>query len=81
LKLCAAIADGFEVAGHRADYVMALAARALVAYRGGKRVTVAALRTVAPLALQHRRLEVSQGAMTGWGQPEAERLEKLIENG
>ena len=81
LKLSAAIADAFEVPGHRADYVMALAAGALVAYRGGKRVTVSALRTVAPLALQHRRPEMTQGAMTGWGQLEAERLEKLIEHG
>jgi magnesium chelatase subunit I len=81
LELSAAIADGFEVAGHRADYVMALAARALVAYQGGKRVTVTALRAVAPLALQHRRPDVTQGAMTGWGQPEAEQLEKFIQGG
>lgn len=52
---CIKLAEAFEAVGHRGDYVMALAARALAARNGTKTVTLDHVRQVAPLALAHRR--------------------------
>jgi magnesium chelatase subunit I len=52
---CIKLAEAFEAVGHRGDYVMALAARALAARTGAKKVTLDHVRQVAPLALAHRR--------------------------
>lgn len=52
---CVELAQEFEAVGHRGDYVMALAARALAARSGAKEVTLEHVRQVAPLALAHRR--------------------------
>ena len=52
---CVELAQEFEAVGHRGDYVMALAARALAARKGDEKVTLEHVRQVAPLALAHRR--------------------------
>jgi magnesium chelatase subunit I len=52
---CIRLAEAFEAVGHRGDYVMALAGRALAARNGAKKVTLDHVRQVAPLALAHRR--------------------------
>ncbi|MCL4264733.1 MAG: AAA family ATPase [Anaerolineae bacterium] len=52
---CIKLAEAFEAVGYRGDYVMALAARALAARNGAKKVTLKHVRQVAPLALAHRR--------------------------
>lgn len=52
---CIKLAEAFEAVGHRGDYVMALAARALAARNGAKKVTLDHVRKVAPMALAHRR--------------------------
>lgn len=52
---CIKLAEAFEAVGHRGDYVMALAARALAARNSAKKVTLDHVRQVAALALAHRR--------------------------
>jgi magnesium chelatase subunit I len=63
---CAALAQEFQAAGHRGDYVMALAARAAATLDGAPEVTTKHVAEVAPLALQHRRPELSQGGWAQW---------------
>jgi magnesium chelatase subunit I len=65
-QCCAELGREFQAAGHRGDYVMALAARALAALEGAKEVTSTHVQTVAPLALQHRRPELGQGSWALW---------------
>lgn len=52
---CVELAQEFKVVGHRGDYVMALAARALAAHDDAKTVTLEHVRKVAPMAFAHRR--------------------------
>lgn len=56
-KKCVKLAEDFEAVGHRADYFLALAARAEAARQGAKQVGAKHLRDVAPLVLTHRRQE------------------------
>lgn len=66
ISACANIADHFQAAGHRGDYVMALAARARAALDSDDvaRVGASHLEEVAALALAHR---TPQGAEGGTG--------------
>jgi magnesium chelatase subunit I len=74
VKLCAAVAAEFEVAGHRGDIVMALAARALAALEGTQVATTDHVRKVARLAIQHRRSESSGRGPGYWTAQDDERL-------
>ena len=65
-ETCVAIAQRFQVEGHRGDYVLALAARAHAARRGASVVEAEDLLAAAPLALQHRRAGALQGGAVAW---------------
>lgn len=73
IQLCITLANEFKAQGHRADYVMALAAQALAARQGKTTVTREHLQQVAPLALQHRRGEQT------WAEKDNEMLIRLLE--
>jgi magnesium chelatase subunit I len=60
-KLCADLADGFDAAGHRGDYVLALTARAQAAMAGAEQIEREHVATVARMALQHRRGGTAEG--------------------
>jgi Mg-chelatase subunit ChlI len=57
-QACVAAATQFRAEGHRADYILALAARGHAAIHGRAQTTLQDLRAVAPMVLQHRRPEV-----------------------
>jgi len=64
--LCASLATGFDAAGHRGDYVVALAARAQAALEGSPSVTSKHVANVARMALQHRRGETAEIGQAEW---------------
>jgi magnesium chelatase subunit I len=74
----ALLAQEFETAGHRADYVMLLAARAYASLRGDPEVDESHLTRVAKLALQHRRPVTTQGGRTEWGRTDDDRVTKAL---
>lgn len=78
--MCVKVAKEFNAEGHRADYVIALAARANAALRGELQVVPNDLKTVAPMALQHRRPEVLQRGRELWSQEDDERLAAILDN-
>lgn len=55
-EACVMLAQELQTAGHRGEYVTALAARAHAALHETLQVTANDVRIVAPLALQHRRV-------------------------
>ena len=57
---CIELAETFKAVGHRADFFLALAARAQAARVGAAKVAPVHLRDVAPLVLTHRRQEQSE---------------------
>lgn len=65
-RLCARLAERFQAAGHRGDYVMALAARAHAALEGLTRVNPTHVAAVAPMALQHRRPSSADAGQMMW---------------
>ncbi|KPL87572.1 AAA family ATPase [Herpetosiphon geysericola] len=73
-EVCIHIAMGFQSESHRGDYILALAARALAAREGMSAVTIEHIRTVAPLALQHRRQNFNQS----WNKNDDDLLTRLI---
>jgi magnesium chelatase subunit I len=68
----------FKMQGHRGDLVMLLAARALAALRGEAEAGPAHVRAVARMALQHRRLEASQGVMSFWASEDDQKVCALL---
>jgi magnesium chelatase subunit I len=66
LQPCVTVASAFPMQGHRGDLVMLLAARALAALRGEPAAGPEHVRAVSRMALQHRRMEASQGVMFFW---------------
>jgi magnesium chelatase subunit I len=79
-QACVTFARRFKIEGHRGDYVLVLAARAYAARQGAASVTLAHLREIAPLALQHRRSEAKELNRILWGDEEAKLLAELIEH-
>lgn len=75
---CVKLAAEFNVEGHRGDYILALAARALAAFEDKKQVAPQHLRQIAPLALHHRRREFLQSNQWGWSEEDNERLTKTL---
>lgn len=75
---CVRVATAFKVEGHRADYVIALAARALAALENAEAVKKEYLLRVAPLALMHRRPEVRQRGREMWSPGDDQRLAELL---
>jgi len=79
MPLCASVAAAFEVPGHRADKVMALAARALATLKKADEATAAHVRAVAPLALRHRRSGTGLGGQSYWSEEDDRTLADLLD--
>lgn len=77
---CVRLAEGFQVEGHRADYLLALAATAYAARYDQARTTLEGLRAVAELVLRHRLTEESRLSTTEWGDEHEERLDEILKN-
>jgi magnesium chelatase subunit I len=78
VESCVKLTKEFEVQGNRGDYVMALAARAYAALQGEKQVTLDHVRSVATMALQHRRPEASQGNEVTWNSADSEKVVSVL---
>lgn len=75
---CVRLAEEFQAEGHRADYVMALAARAYAAIQDEPRATADHLRAVVPMALRHRRPEVQQVGRDVWTDEDTAKMEQIL---
>jgi magnesium chelatase subunit I len=75
LALCARLGPELGVEGHRADFVLALAAQALAAKEGFTTVNVSHLSFVAPMVLQHRRI----GGQPSWSESDSRRLQAVLD--
>ncbi|WP_245939725.1 ATP-binding protein [Stenomitos frigidus] len=78
LELCIKLSGEFQAEGNRGDYVLAMAAKAYAALEGASQVTRSHLKTVAPLALQHRRPQMAQSSQEIWSDQDRETLEQLL---
>jgi magnesium chelatase subunit I len=78
LDACAALAQNFDVIGHRGELVMLRAARALAALEDAGTAGVAHLRRVARPALIHRRQNLESGALRAWGDTEDALVERVL---
>lgn len=74
------LSRGFEVEGHRSDYLLALAACAYAARVNEPETTLEHLREVADLVLRHRLPGAQQVNYAQWGAEEAQRLTDLLEH-
>ena len=81
LEKCVALAARFGADGHRGDYLLALAARALAARRGEGAVTNEHLKDVAPLVLQHRRKVAGQREFVPWSPQEDDWVKQVLSGG
>lgn len=75
------LAQVFRVEGHRADYTIAMAARANAARDGRLEVSDDDLRTVAPIVLRHRRAEALHSDRAPWGETETAKVESALAGG
>ena len=78
--LCARLAERFQAAGHRGDYVMALAARAHAALDGLMSVNSTHVAAVAPMALQHRRPSSADVGQMAWTEADDEAVAEILDN-
>jgi magnesium chelatase subunit I len=76
--LCARLAERFQAAGHRGDYVMALAARAHAALDELEVVEPKHVAAVARLALQHRRSSSAEGGQMTWTEADDDAIAEVI---
>ncbi len=72
---CVSLAKEFRAVGHRGDYVMALAARALAEREAKNKVEPTHVQRVAALALQHRRPGQPQ-----WAEADDEKVAEILNN-
>lgn len=79
LDLCARLASRFNAAGHRGEFVMAFAARALAARTEAPVVGEADIAAVARMALQHRRPATVEGGQIDWSDADAATLAEVLE--
>jgi magnesium chelatase subunit I len=77
---CVALCVAFDATGHRGDYVMALAARALAALEGATAVTSDHVARVVRLALQHRRPSGTRGGQGDWTPEDDAKLRHVLDN-
>lgn len=75
---CAAVAEEFNIVGHRGELVMMKAARAAAAIAGRQSTDLGHLRAVAKAALIHRRPNVDSGALRRWSDEEDRRLDRFL---
>jgi magnesium chelatase subunit I len=71
---CVTVAEKFESVGHRGDYMMALAARALAARQGADATSLDHVQQVAPFVLAHRRPRREE-----WTEEDDKELQSLFE--
>jgi magnesium chelatase subunit I len=78
LNLCVRIArdEHFRAEGHRAELVMALAARAHAAREQRKVATAADVKAVARMALQHRRREATGAERLDWTNEDQKKVDE-----
>lgn len=76
---CVKLGKTFQIEGHRGDYVTALAARAHAALRGSSTVNNEDVLKVAPLALQHRRIDAAQGgSFMSWTEQDNTKVSAIL---
>ncbi|MFF4505002.1 AAA family ATPase [Streptomyces sp. NPDC001401] len=75
---CAALAEGFRLAGHRGEIVLLRAARALAAIENDRQVTGRHLRQVAKPALVHRRGRGDTGTLPVWSEEDDTLVQELL---
>lgn len=78
LTLCIQLTQEFQAEGNRGDYVLAMAAQACAALEGDEQVTREHIRSVAALALQHRRPEMAQSGQAIWDEKAQGRLKQVL---
>ncbi len=78
VEACITVASAFQLAGHRGDFVLLMAARALAALDGSEQITPDHVYRVTRLALQHRRAEAAQGAQAYWTQTDEQRVAEQL---
>ena len=78
VEACAAVAEEFDIVGHRGEHVMLQAARARAALDGSVLADLEHLRPVAKAAILHRRPGTDAGVLRNWAEPENERLEQVL---
>lgn len=79
-QCCVDLAIQFDAAGHRADYTIALAAKALAALNGVSEVTKDHIAKVTPLALQHRRSSVAVSGKLTWNDQDDQKVQAILNN-
>jgi magnesium chelatase subunit I len=75
---CVELSGKFEADGSRGELTLALAACALAAKEGAEAATVEHLRTIAPLALQHRRKAEGQRESSKWGEADKAKVDEVL---
>lgn len=78
IDLCSRVAAEFEVVGHRAEIVMARAARAVAALAGRVQAEPGDVRDIARYAVMHRRRDAAYSDGFEWSDKDGERLDRLI---
>ncbi|MEK8016194.1 MAG: AAA family ATPase [Candidatus Parabeggiatoa sp.] len=79
-QCCIALANAFQVEGHRNDYVMALATQANAALKGVSEATVDHVKEVANMSIQHRRPEFLLSGRIIWSNADTERVQHIIDS-
>ncbi|MBD2101786.1 AAA family ATPase [Leptolyngbya sp. FACHB-261] len=77
-ECCVRVSKNFQVEGHRGDYTLATAARAVAALKGADTVAIEDIVEVTPLALQHRRQGALQGGGAPWTTKDTELVAELV---
>ena len=77
---CAKLAEALQLAGHRGEYVTALAARALASLEGERAVRREHVMAVAPMALTHRT-PVAVGGHAEWSADHEAALRSVMDGG
>ncbi|BAZ18137.1 magnesium-chelatase, subunit I [Calothrix sp. NIES-4071] len=77
-KNCVRLAAEFKAEGNRADYIIALAARADAALKGAKQVRNDHIAAVVEFALQHRRPEALQNNQMPWSDEDKQRVTEIL---
>jgi magnesium chelatase subunit I len=78
IDVCATLTETLEVEGHRADYLLALAAQAHAAKNGRSITASEDLLQVAELVLRHRISDTSQLNSTLWNAEHGQRIAEII---
>jgi magnesium chelatase subunit I len=78
VESCVKLAEGFEVEGHRSDYLLALAACAHASRRGATLAELEDVKAVAELVLRHRQPGASQVDYALWDEVEEQKLAELL---